>query len=125
MTEPWSNQASASAWTNIAIPGGGWTDNSTNNTGFRWKLQSFGSNFAVWLNVNLEAPGVAPGDGTNIGVMPALAIPATTQRLVLCSSNEIGGGQSPHFTVDTAGNIACWGITANAVITGTSLYPLD
>ena len=114
----------AETWQNISLSAGpAWAA----NTQARYALMPFGvTKGMVWVNAQLTS-GTTVADGTIIGTVAAAYAPATLQGLDMATDNEPpNGGASQHLTVDTSGNIRCYGIPqANHQYWVNTAYPLD
>lgn len=117
-------------WAGITVPAG-WTDQTATGSGFRYlpdlvaASASGGGVGSIRMYVNMKAPGAGPADGTTVGTVPASATPAAAAGYVVLGTVTTTGGKVPYFQIDTAGNIKCFGIAANAVVQGTGVYALD
>lgn len=94
----------AETWHQLALVAG-WTQNYTNN----FRLVPSPAN-TVQIRAAFNVPAGARGDATVISTLPVGYHPAVITDLPATADAQIVG-KSPHFSVNTNGDITCWGLS--------------
>lgn len=108
----------AETWHQLPLSNG-WTQNYVNN----YRLVPSPAN-SVQIRASFFVPAGARGDATVISNLPAPYRPAVITDLAATCDAQILG-KSPHFSINTNGDVTCWGLSNSTLASISEVYALD
>ena len=111
----------AESWQTLAIPSGWSAHGASAAASFRYKLLA--ENNMVLLAVDLNTPSSAPANGTVLATLPTGYRPTKTTGHIVLAGTPVT--QTPHFDINTAGQILAEHIAANDVVSGFQAFALN
>jgi hypothetical protein len=110
-------------WNAVAFSGAGWANTGGGTAAMRYRLVA--APYKCVQLVGVMTPGTKT-DGTVVFTLPAGYRPTNSQDIPVAVNAMAGANaQSPHFAINTNGNVACWGCASATGVSVGGLFSLD